>query len=325
MKRTFRLDQTDLIRNIYKDKSGIYEFINKISDKRYIGSAVCLYRRFNEHVISGKSHSNVPLQRAFKKYGIENFKFHVIEVVNDKKILIQIEQYYIDKFPFRELYNVRPKADSPLGTKHSDATKKKISIARTGKSSPPGTGAKISKANKGKTRSPEARANCQKAQDKRKNIPRSKETIDKMKAADKSSLRRIVQFNLGTGKKIKEFRSIITAAEFLNADPAGIRKCCVNKAGFAYGYIWRYFEDSNESPKKLVQFSIISRAKPTAQINAKTGKILKVFRTVKEASTYIGLSNSAITNAIKKNNRTNDSRYKWKHITPKQYVDKIFA
>lgn len=90
-------------------KSGIYCFVNKITNKRYIGKAKNLYIRLNEHIKAKKS--NRALQAAFAKYGLENFSFIIYKyfTYNGKeashKLLTDLETRYIKAFPFNELYN----------------------------------------------------------------------------------------------------------------------------------------------------------------------------------------------------------------------------
>lgn len=95
-------------------KSGIYAFVNMINDKRYIGSANNLYERMLDH-LAGRS-SNLLLQRAFAKYGKENFQFVVYAYV--PYILPQItdiETLFMSYFPFDQLYNLTSTATSMYG------------------------------------------------------------------------------------------------------------------------------------------------------------------------------------------------------------------
>jgi hypothetical protein len=64
-------------RNLLKDKGGIYSFINLENGNQYIGSAKDFYLRLNEHL--GNKKSNVALQAAFSKYGLDKFKFCIYE------------------------------------------------------------------------------------------------------------------------------------------------------------------------------------------------------------------------------------------------------
>jgi group I intron endonuclease len=76
-----------------KTKVGIYQWVNTINGKFYIGSAIDLSKRLNEHFFNDKS--NILLQRAFIKYGLNNFSVHILEYC-DKDVLIEREQYYFD-------------------------------------------------------------------------------------------------------------------------------------------------------------------------------------------------------------------------------------
>lgn len=110
-----------------KGKFGVYRFINKENGKSYIGSAVNFSRRFNEHFRGDKS--NIILQKAFKKYGLHNFSLQILEYC-DKSLLTEREQYYLSTL--KPEYNLSPTADSSLGVKHSEETRKKMSLGRMG-------------------------------------------------------------------------------------------------------------------------------------------------------------------------------------------------
>ena len=67
-----------------KNQSGIYRWVNNINGRSYVGSAVDLTKRLNEHYQAYKTNialtndikkysSNLPLQRALNKYGLNNF------------------------------------------------------------------------------------------------------------------------------------------------------------------------------------------------------------------------------------------------------------
>jgi len=117
-------DHITLHKDKLKSKAGIYSLINTIDGKQYIGSAKDLYLRLNEH-IKGKK-SNVRLQRAIEKHGIDNFQYCVYEyftfdnfVINDYT-LVDLETSYIGKFDLKELYNFKSIANSSIGYKHTE-------------------------------------------------------------------------------------------------------------------------------------------------------------------------------------------------------------
>lgn len=81
--------------------SGIYKIINKIDGKYYIGSSHDILGktgRFNRHIkdLMNKKHHSIFLQRAWDKYGRENFEFIIIENIENKIDLLSKEQYYLN-------------------------------------------------------------------------------------------------------------------------------------------------------------------------------------------------------------------------------------
>ncbi|MED3562286.1 GIY-YIG nuclease family protein [Bacillus xiapuensis] len=119
------------------NKSGIYKIINITNNLIYIGSATNLRIRQRTHFYELKRniHKNSYLQNAWNKYGEENFKFEVIELVDDKEKLLEREQYWINKYESyirSKGYNLTPTAGSMLGYKMSDEAKKKISNSKKG-------------------------------------------------------------------------------------------------------------------------------------------------------------------------------------------------
>lgn len=151
--------------------SGIYEIVNLVNGKRYIGSAVNIPNRWRQHRCElGKERHNPILQSAWRKYGEKNFEFRIIEMVPDKIQLIVREQHYLDLL--KPAYNCAPIAGSRLGAKMSpesrllvgNASKRvwsdpdyraKMSARQMGKKIPPEQRAKISAANTGRKLSSE--------------------------------------------------------------------------------------------------------------------------------------------------------------------------
>jgi len=116
-----------------KSKSGIYQWRNIINGKIYVGSAQDMNHRKNDHVakLRHNKHCNKKLQSGFNKYGMENFVFEILEVVNDLSELTKREQAFIDLLnPF---YNLRRIAESNRGYKMSDTAKKNIVNAIIGR------------------------------------------------------------------------------------------------------------------------------------------------------------------------------------------------
>ncbi len=129
-KASYRINRGIIIKN-----PCIYCIYNMINSKFYLGSAVNLKRRLKKHrrdVESGKHHS-IKFQRAFDKYGYDNFKVLVIEE-SDLENLKRSEEYYLKLLePFDSGYNICKSYRGRLGLKNSQETRMKISKALTGK------------------------------------------------------------------------------------------------------------------------------------------------------------------------------------------------
>jgi len=119
-------------------KSGIYQIINTVNGKAYIGSAVDIRVRWNRHRsdLNNNVHHNQHLQRAWNKYTELNFKFLILELVQDINKLTEKENKWINIFcsmDFEHGYNIydaeHPGAKGPL----SDEVKQKISKVNKGK------------------------------------------------------------------------------------------------------------------------------------------------------------------------------------------------
>lgn len=69
--------------------SGIYGIYCVKNDKIYVGSAMNIHARCIRHKyqLKNRKHHSLKLQRAYDKYGIENFKMIVLESCNEKKLL----------------------------------------------------------------------------------------------------------------------------------------------------------------------------------------------------------------------------------------------
>lgn len=127
------IQKQDII-NENKNKSGIYQWINRINSKTYIGSSVNLSRRFYEYYnLSHLEKSKMVISKALLKYGYASFSLEILEYC-DRSILLKREQFYIDLLSPE--YNINPKAASRLGTSHTPETRKKMSDAKKGSNHP---------------------------------------------------------------------------------------------------------------------------------------------------------------------------------------------
>jgi group I intron endonuclease len=143
-------------------ESGIYSIRNIENGKVYIGSAVSIKKRWQGHklLLGKKCHENSRLQNAWNKYGAEKFDFQILESVDDISRLIEREQFWMDEAKAANKaagYNLRPKAGSQLGFKHSLESREKNAAAKRGKTLSPEHREKIRIAGLGRIQSPETR------------------------------------------------------------------------------------------------------------------------------------------------------------------------
>ena len=114
----------------------LYKILNKNTGKAYIGQTINKPEiRFNYHTSRLKkgTHDNEYLQRSFNKHGIDSFMFYTILKTDDIESLNLYEEQFIKILRATDRnfgYNIRP---GGLNTKHSEETKKKISLAGMGR------------------------------------------------------------------------------------------------------------------------------------------------------------------------------------------------
>ena len=111
----------------------IYAIINILDDKHYIGQASDRDFRWKEHrkSLRGFYHHNLLLQRAWSKYGEQNFIFVVLEVLSDTAKLNEREIYWGNLL--KPEYNIAPLGGSMRGYKHTEEAKRNMSSAHIGK------------------------------------------------------------------------------------------------------------------------------------------------------------------------------------------------
>src|SRR4051794_10532754 len=159
---------------------GIYQIRCLANGKVYVGSAVNFRARWTNHrsaLVKG-SHHSPRLQRAWRKYGADQFVFEVLEVVLERTGLLVVEQQWLDKLrPFEETlgYNMASVAEAPgTGLKHSAESRAKRSVALKGRSFTDETRAKMSASGRGRIMTPEARANMSIGQKGRETTPETR-------------------------------------------------------------------------------------------------------------------------------------------------------
>jgi group I intron endonuclease len=93
---------------------GIYKITNIKNGKFYIGSTIVKFKwRWSHHKCELRTnrHKNIHLQRSYHKHGLSAFEFSIVEICEDKNIVIEREQYYIDTL--NPAYNISRIASRP--------------------------------------------------------------------------------------------------------------------------------------------------------------------------------------------------------------------
>lgn len=202
----------------YKTLSGVYTITNLITNKIYVGSCTTsIKQRFCNHkneLLKG-IHKNLYLQRSFNKYGIENFKFEVLEECLPE-FCISTEQYWMNMLNVcnrKYGYNLAPVAGSSLGQKRSPEQCLNISKSKLGKT--------LGKDNH------------------RFGTTWSKETREKIENSQRN--KPVLKLNL-KGDILCEYKSLSEAGKMNNLYRDHIGKVCNNKPNHltAGGYKWKF-------------------------------------------------------------------------------------
>lgn len=249
---------------------GVYKITNIIDSKVYIGQSINIYARWKDHIHSlnrGDSRCTL-LQRAWNKYGEENFSFEIIELCSED-MLDCIETKYIELYNSQDSgYNIEPGGnnnkhlseetkkkigDANRGRRHTDEAKKKMSEQRRGENNvmygkhhTDEARKKMSEAKKGKPGSP--RSDYQKERARQANLGKevSLETRRKLSEANKGHIpyNKIMR-SVYCVELNKVFESPSDAGKEFKINSGNILACCEHKRKTCGGYHWMY-TDSDE-------------------------------------------------------------------------------
>lgn len=168
-------------------RSGIYSIENIENGKKYIGQTSNLEKRKKTHFrnLKGGYHPNTHLQFSFNKYGNNKFIFKTL-IYCEIFELEKYEQFFVDITPVHLLYNKCLECvASRKGVPVSKETRKKLSIANTGKTRSLNIRRKMSKSRMGEGNNFYGKKHSIKSKDKmskaHKNL--SEETRKKMREA----------------------------------------------------------------------------------------------------------------------------------------------
>lgn len=254
----------------------IYEIVNKLTGKKYIGQSRQddINKRWKEHCRNINTDYCPYLYSAFRKYGIDNFKFRLICICFDEAC-DDMEKYYISKYNSLSPngYNldsggnisklIHPDTKEKirqrlLGKKHSDSRKQKNRESHIGYKHTDIAKQKMSEMRKGKLFSQEARMNMSKGQMGHKVCDNTKESVAK---ANKNriwtqEMRTKISISMKEEKSrwkpvgkygkenilIEKYNSIKEASEKSNINRNSIAKVCYGERKTAGGFLWRFID-----------------------------------------------------------------------------------
>ena len=122
-----------------------------------------------------------------------------------------------------------------------------------------------------------------------------------------NGMRSIIQCDM-EGNFIQKFKSLQEAARITGTNRTTISGVLSNTYKSANGYIFVYEEDF--PIKDLSIYKKRKKGRKIAQVDAKSGEIIRVFDRISEAGEYLGVNYKAIHKVIDKEGRTAYG-YKW--------------
>lgn len=256
-------------------KNYIYCSTNLINNKKYIGSTINEpKRRFNQHIYNATHKNNpkynYPLYSAIRKYGINNFKFEILEEKEcSEQEIREIEQRYIIKMNslspngYNQTINTEhPINDANTYQKIRETKRNKakcvaeidknfniINIYRSIVDCAEQTGCderKIAACCRGDQKTTSNRYFCWLNDNNELAIPNYtgyQYKGDKNTTQIQSKSKKVVKIDPNTNEIIDIYDTAALASRMNNCDSSAIIKVCKGRRNFCGGFKWRYFEE----------------------------------------------------------------------------------
>lgn len=286
----------------------VYKVTNKINGKIYIGRSLDFFRRIAQHCKESEV-NNQPLHLDFKEYGIQNFTWEVLCIVDTKEEADKYERQYILEYNCVEPFGYNKTLGGTGGVQ--SANRHIICFTKDGE---------IVKKYESASQAAQdgffihGVIDCceHKATRCHDNVfMYEDEYIEKgfiRKAKDTSACYRpVIQCDLN-GNKIAEFKSVVEASRETGCKRPNISSCLTGKQKTVKGFIFVYKEDF--PIKNLNKYSQKTKGIKVASLNAETNKIVSIYNSIAEAGRDLGVNYKAIQKVLNVEGRTAYG-YKW--------------
>lgn len=283
----------------------IYKATNKINGKSYVGQTVNYRSRIWQHQRCYEK-ENCKFHDAIKEFGFDNFDWEILKTCENKKEADQIERYYIEYYnSYRDGYNenkggVGGHNAVPVVclSLNGEFVKRYDSAADAEKDGFNNVNVILCCKNKLYT--------CKKhlfmfEEDYLKHGAK------KYTKPESKCSKPVIQCDMN-GNFINEFRSVQQAARETGSSRTSISGVLTGKYKSANGFIFTYKE--NFPIKNLEEHQHKKKGRKVAQINPKTGLIIKIFDRISDAGRELGVNYKAIHKVVDMPDRTAYG-YKW--------------
>jgi len=208
------------------DFCGIYTITNLINNKIYVGYAIKIQERLNTHkseLINNK-HANNFLQNSWNKYGIDNFKFELLEEYPEE-FLPSMENYWCNLLnTHNPNYGYNLRSTNPKG--NAGKLSKEVLYKRT-------ETRRKNAEERGYWVSPER---INKLKETKKGKPCDSKMVSNSIA---KTSKPVNQLDLN-GNIINTFKSISEAGRICNINSKTINSVCLGKGKTFKGFKWEY-------------------------------------------------------------------------------------
>ena len=285
----------------------IYKATNKINGKSYVGQTCDFHSRVWQHQRCYEK-EDCDFHRAIKEFGFDNFSWEIIETCESEDRACELEKYYIEKFnTYRDGYNM---TKGGKGAPYHNA-RAVVLLTLDGqyiKRYDSAMDAEIDGFHNA-----DVLLNCKGKRRQTKGYMFMFEDEYESNGAktyrkpEPNGMRSIIQCDM-EGNFIQKFKSLQEAARITGTNRTTISGVLSNTYKSANGYIFVYEEDF--PIKDLSIYKKRKKGRKIAQVDAKSGEIIRVFDRISEAGESLGVNYKSIHKVIDQEGRTAYG-YKW--------------